>query len=162
MEPLESTSIHLIQTAIARFMTHFPAKDFSQSSIDYFNQRSHQEYKETRDFLILHYKSTERNDSSFWNYCRSMKIPDTLQQRINLYKEMAHVYRDGHELFGPVSWFAVMHGQGLKAKSYHPNVNMMPQDELERRMSDIRRTWTNCLHKMPTHQDFIDQNCKAQ
>jgi len=161
MEPLESTSIHLIQTAIARFMTHFPSKDFNQASIDYFNQRSHQEYKETRDFLILHYKSTERNDSSFWKYCKNMAIPDSLQQRIDLYKEMAHVYRDGHELFGPVSWFAVMHGQGLKAQNFHPNVNMMPQDELEIRMSDIRRTWSNCLNKMPSHQDFIDQNCKA-
>ena len=62
MEPLESTSIHLIQTAIARFMTHFPDKNFAQANIDYFNQRTHQEYEETRDFLILHYFATQREE----------------------------------------------------------------------------------------------------
>lgn len=161
MEPLESTSIHLIQTAIARFMTHFPDKHFSQASIDFFNAQTLKEFKETRDFLILHYCATQREDSPFWKYCKNMSIPETLQQRINLYKEMAHVYRDGHELFGPTSWFAVMHGQGLEAKNYHPNADMMPQNELEKRMSDIRRTWANCLQKMPSHQHYIDQNCKA-
>lgn len=161
MEPLESTSIHLIQTAIARFLTHFPAKVPSQASIDFFNQRCHQEYKETRDFLILHYKATRRQDSPFWRYCKNMAIPHTLQQRINLYESMAHVFRDGYELFGPVSWFAVMHGQGLSAQNYHPNTNMMPQGELEKRMSDIKRTWANCLSQMPSHQDYIERNCKA-
>ena len=161
MEPLESTSIHLIQTAVARIMTHFPVKNFSQANIDFYNQQTHKEFRETRDFLILHYKATEREDSPFWEYCKNMAIPETLQNRIDLYKEMAHVYRDGHELFGPVSWFAVMHGQGLTPQDYHPNTNMMPPTELEKRMSDIRRTWANCLDKMPAHQDFIDQNCKA-
>ena len=132
MEPLESTSIHLIQTAIARIMTHFPDRSFSPATIDFFNQRTLQEFKETRDFLILHYKATQREDSEFWKYCKNMDIPETLQQRIQLYEDMAHVYRDGHELFGAISWFAVMHGQGLKAKSYHPNVNMMPASELEK------------------------------
>lgn len=161
MEPLESTSIHLIQTAIARLLTHFPEKHFSQSSIDFFNRQTHKEFRETRDFLVLHYSATKREDSPFWKYCKNMAIPETLQQRINLYKEMAHVYRDGHELFGPTSWFAVMHGQGLTAQSYHPNTNIMPQGELEKRMEDIRRVWAQCLNKMPTHQDFIDQNCQA-
>ena len=161
MEPLESTSIHFIQTAIARLMTQFPDKNFAQSNIDFFNRRTLQEYKETRDFLILHYKATEREDSAFWRYCKNMTIPETLQQRINLYEEIAHVYRDGHELFGPTSWFAVMHGQGLTPKNYHPTTNIMPQGELEKRMEDIRRVWHQCLNKMPSHQDFINQYCRA-
>ncbi len=161
MEPLESTSIHLIQTAIARIMTHFPDRDFSQAVIDFYNEQTYREFCETRDFLILHYKATQREDSSFWRYCKNMSIPETLQNRINLYQDMAHVYRDGHELFGAISWFAVMHGQGLKPKSYHPTTNIMPSGELEKRMSDIRRTWANCLNQMPSHQSFIDNNCKA-
>ena len=161
MEPLESTSIHLIQTAVARLMTHFPNKNFSQTGIDFFNQQTYKEFKETRDFLVLHYSATQREDTPFWKYCKNMAVPETLKQRIKLYEEMAYVYRDGYELFGPTSWFAVMHGQGLSARGYHPNIDMMPQVELEKRMSDIKRVWAHCLKKMPSHQQFIDQNCKA-
>ena len=161
MEPLESTSIHLIQTAIARLMTHFPNRGFAQSNIDYYNQQTHQEYEETRDFLILHYFATQRDDNPFWRYCKSMAIPETLQRRINLYTEMAQVYRVGNELFGPTSWFSVMHGQGLTPAHYHAVADMMPQNELEGRMSDISRVWAKCCEKMPSHQSYIDQNCRA-
>ncbi len=161
MEPLESTSIHLIQTAIARLMTNFPDKHMNQADIDYFNQRTQLEFEQVRDFLILHYCATERDDSDFWNYCRTMKLPNTLQQRLDIYKENARLYRHDNELFGDASWFAVMHGQGISPKRYHPNVNMMPDEELDRRMSDIRRVWLNSLGQMPSHQNFIDQHCRA-
>jgi tryptophan halogenase len=161
MEPLESTSIHLIQTAIARLMTHFPDKHFNEADIRYFNQRTLLEYEQVRDFLVLHYCATERDDSDFWNYCRTMEIPETLSQRLDIYEENARLYRDDKELFGEVSWLAVMHGQGIEPKRYHPNANIMPEDELNKRMSDIRRTWSNCLATIPSHQQFIDQHCKA-
>jgi len=144
MEPLESTSIHLIQTAIARLMTIFPDKRFNQADIDYFNDRTLLEYEETRDFLILHYVATQRDDSEFWKYCKNMDIPDSLKSRIELYKENGRLYRHGKELFTEPSWFAVMHGQGISPKRYHPMVDMMPQEELEKRLSDIRRV-TNTL-----------------
>jgi tryptophan halogenase len=161
MEPLESTSIHLIQTAIARLMTYFPDKHFNEADIEYFNQRTLLEYEQVRDFLILHYCATERDDSDFWNYCRTMEIPDTLKQRLDIYKENGRLYRHDKELFGEVSWLAVMHGQGIDPKRYHPNANIMPEDELNKRMSDICRTWSACLETMPSHQAFIDQHCKA-
>lgn len=161
MEPLESTSIHLIQTSIARLLTHFPDKSFNQPDIDYFNDRTQLEYEETRDFLILHYIATERDDSEFWKYCKNMDIPDSLKSRMELYKENARLYRHGKELFTEPSWFAVMNGQGVFPDRYHPMADMMPKEELEKRMSDIRRVWLNCLHRMPSHQSFIDQNCKA-
>lgn len=161
MEPLESTSIHLIQTAVARLLTHFPDKNFDQARIDFFNERTWLEFQRIRDFLVLHYTLTERDDSPFWNYCRTMEIPETLQQRIDLYENSAHVTRIDNELFGDVSWFAVMHGQGLNPKAYHPNTDMMPTPELDRRMGDIKRTWANCLQRMPSHQAFIDQHCRA-
>ena len=161
MEPLESTSIHLIQTAVARVMANFPDKYFNQADIDYYNQRTLLEFEQVRDFLVLHYCVTERDDSDFWNYVRTMKIPETLQQRIDIFNENARVYRHDNELFGDISWLAVMHGQGLTPKRYHPTVNMMPEEELNRRMFDIHKTWKACLDQMPTHQQFIDQNCKA-
>lgn len=161
MEPLESTSIHLIQTAIARLMTNFPDGGFSQANIDYFNERTRLEYEQVRDFLVLHYCVTRRDDTPFWDYCRTMKIPDTLQQRIDLYNETARVYRHDNEIFGELSWFAVMHGQGLTPKSYHPLADVMSDEELDRRMGEIRHTWQKCLESMPNHQAFIDANCRA-
>lgn len=89
-----------------------------------------------------------------------MKIPETLKQRIDVYKENARLYRHDNELFSEVSWFAVMNGQSLFPNHYHPNVNIMPIDELEKRMSDIRRVWAKCLDQMPSHQSYIDQHCK--
>ncbi len=161
MEPLESTSIHLIQTAIARLMTNFPDKLFNQSDIDYFNQRTAAEFEQVRDFLILHYKATEREDTEFWKYCKYMDIPDSLSQRFEIYQENARLYRHDNELFGETSWFAVMHGQGIYPKRIHPNAYMMPDAELERRMDDLRLTWKKCLETMPTHQAFIDRYCRA-
>jgi len=161
MEPLESTSIHLIQTSIARLMANFPDKHFNQADIDYFNQRSLLEYEQIRDFLILHYKVTKRDDSAFWNYCRTMDIPHTLEERMNIYMENARLYRHDNELFGEVSWFAVMHGQGMSPKRYHPNANIMPEPELNKRMAEVGRTWAACLDTLPSHQAYIDRFCKA-
>lgn len=162
MEPLESTSIHLIQTSIARLMTNFPDKYFNEADINYFNERSLLEYEQVRDFLILHYKATQRDDTDFWNYCRTMAIPDTLKRRMDIYNENARLYRHDNELFGDASWFAVMHGQGLKPKRHHPNASIMPADELNSRMSAIGKTWAACLQSMPSHQAFIEKHCKAK
>jgi len=161
MEPLESTSIHLIQTSIARLMTNFPDKHFNEADQTYFNQRTYLEYEQVRDFLVLHYCATERDDTEFWNYCRTMELPESLKQRMDIYKENARLYRHDNELFGEVSWFAVMHGQNIMPKRFHPNANMIPEAELTQRMNDIKRTWQNCLERMPSHQEYIDQNCRA-
>jgi len=161
LEPLESTSIHLIQTAVARLMANFPDKNFAQSNIDYFNERTLLEYQQVRDFLILHYYATEREDTPFWKYCKNMEIPDTLKHRIENYRDTAKVYRRENEIFGETSWLAVMHGQGILPKSYHPLANSISNSELARRMQQIETVTQACLTPMPTHQAFIDANCKA-
>lgn len=161
LEPLESTSIHLIQTAVARLMANFPDKNFAQSNIDYYNDRTKIEYEQVRDFLILHYYATEREDTPFWKYCKNMDIPDTLKARITNYKDTAKLYRHDNEIFGETSWFAVMHGQGLKPGAYHPMANSISDAELMNRMQQIERVTQACLTPMPSHQDFIDANCKA-
>lgn len=161
LEPLESTSIHLIQTAIARLMTNFPDKSFNQPDIEYFNHRTLTEYEQVRDFLILHYYATQRDDSQFWNYCRTMEIPKALQQRLDIYRENGRLYRHDNELFNEVSWFAVLEGQNIRPARYHPVAGLISDQELDFRMKDIHRVMQKCLGYMPGHQDFIDKNCKA-
>jgi tryptophan halogenase len=161
LEPLESTSIHLIQTAIARLMASFPDKNFSPANIDYFNARTQQEYEQVRDFLILHYYATEREDTPFWRYCKNMDIPQSLNDRIALYKANARLYRHDNEVFGETSWLSVMHGQGLNPESYHPMADSLPEKELHARMTQIDQVTSACLDHMPLHMDFINANCKA-
>src|SRR5690606_18372289 len=108
MEPLESTSIHLVQSAIERLIGLFPDKKFAQEEIDEYNRQTHFEGDRIRDFLILHYHTTRRDDSPFWNYCRTMNIPSELEQKINLYKRNGRIYRDRLEMFGDLSWLEVM------------------------------------------------------
>ncbi len=161
LEPLESTSIHLIQTAVARLMANFPDKNFAQTNIDYYNERTLAEYQQVRDFLILHYCATEREDTPFWKYCKYMEIPQTLKKRIALYKDNARLYRHDNEIFGETSWFAVMHGQGLSPKSYHPLADSTNEEDLITRMTELETVTQACLSQMPTHQDFIAHFCKA-
>lgn len=161
LEPLESTSIHLIQTAIARLMANFPDKSFNQPDIDYYNARTRLEFEQIRDFIILHYKATERDDTPFWAYCRHMEIPDTLRERLAIYQENARQYRHDNELFSEVSWLAVMHGQNVRPKRYHPIADMIPDEELIRRMTHLEDEVTRALALMPDHQAFIDRHCRA-
>ena len=161
LEPLESTSIHLIQTAVARLMAHFPNQSFTQSNIDFFNAKTREEYEQVRDFLILHYKATTRDDTPFWRHVRTMAVPDSLAARMQRYQDSAHLYREGNEVFGETSWFAVMHGQGMRPRSYHPMADTLPDDVLRERMDRLRTVNSACLDTMPTHQDYIDRFCKA-
>jgi tryptophan 7-halogenase len=161
LEPLESTSIHLIQTAIARLMTNFPDKSFNQPDIDYYNRRTIAEFEQVRDFIILHYKATERDDTPFWNYCRTMEVPQSLAERIAIFEENARLYRHDNELFSEASWLAVMHGQRVAPKRYHPIADIIPDDELDSRMERIAEVMKTCTSRMPMHQEFIDRHCKA-
>ena len=155
LEPLESTSIHLIQSGIARLMASLPDRDFSPANIEYFNERTRLEYEEVRDFLVLHYHVTRRDDAPFWNHVRTMAIPDSLRLRIAQFEETARVYHHGKDIFGEESWFAVMHGQGLKPRAYHPMADTMSDAELDSRLAQIRQVWQQCLQRMPSHGAFL-------
>ena len=130
MEPLESTSIHLIQRSIVRFMQMFPSDGVRQPDIDEFNSQMKFEIENIRDFIILNYHVTNRTDTPFWRHCRTMEIPESLQHRIDLFKETGRVFKVPTELFGENSWTQVMLGQGLNPEQYHPIVNMMEEQEL--------------------------------
>ncbi len=161
MEPLESTSIHLVQSAVARLMSLFPDRNFNSQDIDYFNEQTHFEYDRIRDFLILHYKATQRDDSAFWEYCQHMSIPATLQQKIDQFKSNGRIFRSNQELFNDVSWLEVFHGQGIQPEGYHPLVDLVPQAELERRVARIEDVVVRSAGVMPSHAEFIAQHCAS-
>lgn len=162
LEPLESTGIHLIQSTISKFLGLFPRKVGFEAEMARFNKLTDYEFQGIRDFLILHYKATVRDDSEFWNYCRTMEIPDSLQDKLELYQSSSGLYRDNNELFSEASWLAVMHGQGLRAKGYNPVVDTMPVDELEKMLLDMRQVIQKCAEAMPLHEEFIYKHCRSE
>jgi tryptophan halogenase len=161
MEPLESTSIYMIQSGIARLLNLFPQRDFSPVLIERYNAQSRFEYEHIRDFLILHYHATKRDDTPFWNQCRTMSIPPQLADNIRLFRDSGRFFRDGEEMFAIVSWVQVMLGQHIMPQSYHPLVDQMPDAELAEFMASVGRVVASCVDVMPPHQAFIDRCCMA-
>jgi tryptophan 7-halogenase len=161
LEPLESTSIHLIQTAIARMMFLFPGNGFDQAAIDKYNAMAKFEFEDVRDFLVLHYTATERNDTPFWRHCQAIKKPETLVQRLEMYQTSGSILTLPGELFQDPSWFAVLHGQGVRAHNYHPFADTPSDAELERRLALISEDVRKQVATFPLHDDFIRANCAA-
>ena len=161
MEPLESTSIHLIQSTITRFLSLFPRRTNFDAEMDRFNKSADREFRTVRDFLILHYKATERDDSELWNYCRNMSIPDSLQEKLELYQSGSWIERDNQELFGVDSWLSVFNGQHIQAENYSPLVDQLPSDKLESVMRETREVIAQCAKAMPSHEDFIHKHCAS-
>ena len=159
MEPLESTSIHLIQANIARLAQLFPDQGFNPADIDEFNRQADFEMERIRDFLILHYKATERDDSEFWNHCRTMAIPATLQAKIDLFSSNARIFREATEMFSEISWFEVFIGQHIRPRSYHPLVDAVDEAQVAKVLANVESTIRRCVEVMPTHAEFIADNC---
>ncbi|WP_049723292.1 tryptophan halogenase family protein [Gilvimarinus polysaccharolyticus] len=156
LEPLESTSIHMVQRSLIRFMQLFPSQGVQQSDVEEFNRQNSYEVARTRDFIILHYKVTERDDTDFWRYCKNMNIPETLQQKIDLFSDTGKVFKINNELFGEESWMQVMMGQGIMPKSHHSIADVMTDQELNDFLFSLRKTTRNNVDKLPTHQEFLN------
>ncbi len=161
IEPLESTSIHLIQRGITRLIQMFPHSGIRACDVNEYNEQMKVEILNVRDFIILHYHLTERNDSPFWEYCRSMDIPESLEYRMRMFRETGKVFVKSYELFSESSWLQVMVGQGLIPENYHPVANEIPADSLVKFLADIRAQVNQNLQKMPLHKDYLDFYCKA-
>jgi tryptophan halogenase len=156
LEPLESTSIHLIQSTISRLVGFFPDAGFDQADIDEFNRQSDFEVERIRDFLILHYHATERSDTPFWDHVRTMDVPATLRRKLDLYRAHGRVVRENNELFADVGWQQVLHGQGVKAGGYHPLVDLLDEKELLGFLGNIENVVKQCVGVMPSHREFVD------
>jgi len=161
LEPLESTSIHLVQSSVIRLMQLFPVNGINQGEVDEFNAQSKQEIEYIRDFIILHYHVTQRNDSPFWNFCRTMEVPESLSRRIELFRSNGRIFREGHELFFDGSWTRVMTGQGLMPGGYHPIVDLMSDEELNAFLRDIKASHKSAVSRMGSHQEFLEKYCRA-
>lgn len=161
IEPLESTSIHFVQSALAKLLTMFPDRAFEQADIDRYNTVTAREYEQVRDFIVLHYKVTARDDTPFWNYVRTMDIPDTLMEKIRVFESRGRIFREHEELFNDTSWFAVMTGQGLTSRSYDPIADSMSDQEVIDRLSDIKSVIRQTADMMPGHADFIARHCAS-
>ena len=155
LEPLESTSIHLVQSGIARLMTFFPTRRFDELEIERYNALTAQEYVDIRDFLILHYNATERNDSDFWNYCRELQPPEGLAFKLDMFRRNGRVIREHEELFTETSWLAVMVGQGIEAREYHPAADILPDAETLKRMKHMRDVVAQTAALMPLQNDYL-------
>ena len=161
MEPLESTSIYLIQSGIARLLNLFPERDFSPLLIDRYNAQAIFEFERIRDFLILHYYATERNDTPFWNYCRTMAIPAQLENTIRLFRDSGRFFRDAEEMFAITSWVQVMLGQHIQPRKYHPVVDLMSDTQLSEFVGGVQNVIATCVDAMPMHEQFIARYCAA-
>jgi tryptophan halogenase len=161
IEPLESTGIHLFQRAIVRLLQLFPHDGIQQPLIDEFNQQTKTEINNIKDFILLHYKVTDRRDSPFWRYCANMPIPESLQHRINLFQQAGRVYKKPDELFGESSWIQVMLGQGIMPEQYHPIVDLMNDTELADFLKTIKNNVAKKVNQWPNHLDFIRHYCPA-
>ena len=160
MEPLESTSIHLIQRAVLRFIRMLPAAGpISRRDVAEFNDQQHADMVQVRDFLILHYKATERRDSAFWRQCADMPIPDSLEQKIELLRDTARVFRRNEELFAEHSWLQVLLGQGIEPRSWHPITERLSDDELARLLQTLRDQVSRTVAGLPPHADYVARYC---
>jgi tryptophan halogenase len=161
IEPLESTSIHLMMAAVTRLIEDFPFNGCDDALISYFNGKSREEFENIRDFIILHYHVTERDDSGFWNHCRTMDVPDTLKERLALWRENGRAYQLPRELFRVDSWAMVLLGQRMMPQGYHHVAAMVPEPQLRGEFDRMRREIAAAVATMPSHPDFLRAYCPA-
>ena len=161
IEPLESTAIFLIQAGISRLMSLFPRSDFQPVLQDTYNAQMRFEYERIRDFIILHYHATERDDSAFWNYVRTMSVPDSLKSYMELFAANGQFFREGMELFGLTSWVQVMLGQGIEPRGYHPAVDWVKDQDMMALVDHVEKVVASNVALMPRHEDFIARHCAA-
>lgn len=162
MEPLESTSIHLIQRAVLRIARMLPAGPVNERDIAEFNEQQFTDMEQIRDFLILHYKVTERRDSPFWRHCAALPLPPSLEQKIELFRETGRVFRKNEELFVENSWVQVMMGQGITPASYHPIAAKLSAEELDRFLAMLRDGVARTVAGLPDQQTYIASYCAAE
>lgn len=163
LEPLESTSIHMIQSGIERLLKHFPDRRFSPANTAAYNAGVSQEMERIRDFLILHYKATRRTDSAFWNHVRTMDIPDSLALRMEIFRERGQLIHAPDELFVDTSWLSVLIGQGVTPQGYDPLVESTDIAVLRQGFAQMKAHLADLTAAMPTHYDCLKRRgCLAE
>jgi len=161
IEPLESTSIHLFQKSILNLIQHFPFFGINEALVARYNELSDREAEYARDFVILHYKLTERTDTAFWSKNVMMEVPDSLQARIDLFRETGMAYQEPGELFRTDSWVQVMLGQRLEPQGWHRLGAMMNDAEMKQVFEGLKTTNEDTVAKMMSQEAFLKQYCRT-
>ncbi len=161
LEPLESTSIYLIQIGILNLIRLFPGRTPDPALIDEYNRLVDYEYERVRDFLILHYHLNQREDSELWRYCRNMEVPDSLKQKIEIFRHRGHIDIYRHGLFAPPSWIAVFIGQGLQPEGFAPIANVIALNDILQEMHELPSAILQRVQLMPDHGKFLADYCPS-
>jgi len=159
LEPLESTSIHLIQSHVSRLIQLFPRRGEPSAMRDEYNRRCAAEFAQIRDFLILHYHQTAREDTEFWRYCKHMAVPDSLTAKIALFAASGRVGRDVDDLFRDASWVQVMLGQGIMPADYDPMADQIAPAQLNEFLANLKTLITRAVASLPTHEQYLARHC---
>ncbi|WP_346837701.1 tryptophan halogenase family protein [Microbulbifer sp. SAOS-129_SWC] len=162
LEPLESTSIALVETALEKIKTLVTNFDCHPAVVEEFNQTTALETERVRDFLILHYKATARDDSDFWRYCRDMSIPDTLAHKLELFKASGYIVNYRWEMFHQPSWLAIFTGFDYLPEQYDQRVDNFDEQQLIHSFAEMRASLHRAADESPHHSDFIAQHCAAE
>jgi len=161
MEPLESTSIHLVQSGLSRLLNLFPDKGFAQRDIDEYNRQAGLEFERIRDFLVLHYWANQR-DEPFWKTCRERAVPAELTRKVELFRTHGRLFREPDDLFLEASWLQVLIGQGVTPSGCHPMAGQLTDDQLLSFLADLRKITADDAAALPDHDDFLRQQGVAR
>ena len=161
MEPLESTSIHMIQSGVSKLIALFPMQGMNAAETGEYNRLMHDDFAHIRDFLILHYMATRRDDSPFWDYVREMEIPDSLKHKMELLTGNGRFFKYDAELFDVTSWIAVAQGQGFGPVGYNPLARSLSDHNITQSLANMRAVIGKAVSAMPPHMDFVNKFCQA-
>ncbi|HEX4078264.1 MAG TPA: tryptophan halogenase family protein [Rhizomicrobium sp.] len=162
VEPLESTSIHFIQSSVLKLIKNFPERDCGPLVSDEYNRLVATAFDRVRDFIIVHFKATEREDTEFWRYCKYMSVPDSLAVTMEMFRKHGRLpIRPGEEGFGPRPWATVLYSQGITPESYPPLIMQHDDRTIRTGLAKIRSNVQRTVENMPRHEDFIARNCSA-
>jgi len=161
LEPLESTSIHMIQSGMTRLLTLFPDPGFNPVEIAEYNRQTRREYELLRDFIILHYWATTRDDTPFWNHVRTMAVPDSLSEKIAFFREHGRVIVEPDDLFKEMSWVQVLLGQGIVPRAASPLTRRLSDSQIDEFLMHVKTLVTRAAGSLPDHAAFIARHCRA-
>ena len=160
LEPLEATSIHLIQRGIAMLLKFFPDRDFSPADLARYNRTLEADFSGVRDFLLLHYRQTER-DGAFWRHCRDLPLTPNLREKIELFQGHGRLLREENEIFPVLSWLAVLVGQRVLPRRADPLVDGVDASKIQARLEQLRASVRESVETMPTHGEFLQSGCET-
>lgn len=155
LEPLESTSIHLIQSGIAKLLALFPDRDCDPGLAQRYDASLAADMDDIKDFLILHYHATQDKPEPLWEHCRHMALPDALVAKIDQYRRSGRLILGSDDLFRDASWLAVLNGQGVTATSYNPVADVLDAGVNRAQLQQVADVVARAAPTLPKHDAAI-------